>query len=48
MTPRKIDALLFVAAKRKKREQRALLALHALAAQGDPKAIKTQLLQAEE
>lgn len=42
-TPRQMHAFLFIAGKRRERERRELLALHALAARGDPKAVRKQL-----
>lgn len=42
-TPRKMYAVLFIDAKLAGIERRELLALHAMAAQGDPKAIQKAL-----
>ncbi len=42
-TPRKMFAVLFVDAKLSESEQRQQLALHTMAARGDPKAIKQAL-----
>jgi hypothetical protein len=42
-TPRQMWALLAIAAHRKQQEMGAQLGLHALAAQGDSKAIREQL-----
>ena len=42
-TPRQLWALLAIAGHRKQEEMRDLLSLHALAAQGDAKAIREQL-----
>lgn len=43
MTPRQIWAYLFIAEKRRERERAELLALHAMAARGDPKDIRNAL-----
>jgi hypothetical protein len=42
-TPRQLHALLAIANHRKQQEMSDLLSLHALAAQGDAKAIREQL-----
>lgn len=42
-TPRKMYAVLFVDGKLRQSEQREALALHAMAARGDPKAIQKAL-----
>ena len=42
-TPRQMAAFLFIAGKRKAREQKALLGLYALASRGDPKELKKML-----
>ena len=42
-TPRQLQALLAIANDRKRQEMGDLLSLHALAAQGEPKAIREQL-----
>jgi hypothetical protein len=42
-TPRQLHALLAIANDRKRQEMAALLSMHALAAQGDGKAIREQL-----
>lgn len=42
-TPKQMHAFLFLAGKRRQREDRAMLALHTLAARGDPKALRKQL-----
>jgi hypothetical protein len=42
-TPRQMHALLFIAGKRRDREKREMLELHATAAQGDSKTINKLL-----
>jgi len=42
-TPRQMQAFLFIAARRRQREHRELLALHAMAARGEGKDIKKAL-----
>jgi hypothetical protein len=42
-TPRQLQALLAISGDRKRQEMVDLLSLHALAAQGEPKAIREQL-----
>lgn len=43
MTPRQMGAWVSIGNRREARERRMLLALHAMAAQGDPKAIQKAL-----
>lgn len=43
MTPREIAASLFFAERRRKREAAEQLALNALAARGEPRALKKQI-----
>jgi hypothetical protein len=42
-TPRQIVGTLHFAERRRRRESREALSLHAMAARGDPKAVKKQL-----
>lgn len=43
MTPREIAASLYFAERRRKREAAEQLALHALAARGEPRALKKRI-----
>lgn len=47
LTPRQLMALLFVARRRKRRDQRETLLLQAIGAQGDKKAIEDMLRKLE-
>jgi hypothetical protein len=47
MTPRQLNAFLFLATKRRQRELRELLHLQRLAAHGDERAIRATLLEWE-
>ena len=43
MTPREIAGSLYFAERRKRRQAAELLSLHALAARGEPRALKSQI-----
>ena len=47
-TPRQMHTLLFIAGKRRAREARELLALHAMAARGDPKDLRKAMKDPDE
>lgn len=47
-TPRQMHALLFIAGKRRARENRELLALHVMAARGDQKNVSKALKDPDE
>lgn len=47
-TPRQMHALLFIAGKRRAREGRDLLALHAMAARGDQKDLRKAMKDPDE
>jgi hypothetical protein len=48
MTPRQLQAFLFLASKRRQQELREELHMNTLAARGDEKAVRSQLRQWEE